>query len=156
MQMRLWSTSATPEVMSFVKPPLDRAAVERFIVTAGKCHPPLIFAVDAVMSRQLIGHVIFHPLGRWTQLGTRMGTPPGRLGRRSRLGALACLDRLWVPDCRDSADHCGIRPRQSGFHRRNGTSRHDTSARPRPGPIGLGDRESLTLKRVGGLGRERA
>jgi hypothetical protein len=49
-----------PEVMSFVEPPLDRMAVERFIVLAGNARPPLVFAVEALASRQLIGHVIFH------------------------------------------------------------------------------------------------
>ena len=50
-----------PQVMAFVEPPFDRLAVEKFITDVGRAQPPRVFGVEALGSRRIIGHVIFHP-----------------------------------------------------------------------------------------------
>jgi RimJ/RimL family protein N-acetyltransferase len=50
-----------PEVMEFVEPCFDHARATEFIQTAGVRPEPLVWAVELRSTRQLIGHVIFHP-----------------------------------------------------------------------------------------------
>ncbi|MFT3889557.1 MAG: GNAT family N-acetyltransferase [Arachnia sp.] len=56
-----------PAVMHFVEPPFDRDRTKQFIVAAGLCSPPLIYAVQDRVTSALLGHVIFHP---WDDAGT--------------------------------------------------------------------------------------
>ena len=54
----LYNVLSDPEVMRYIEPPYSLAQTEKFLITAGLCETPLIFAAEK--ERRLIGYVIFH------------------------------------------------------------------------------------------------
>lgn len=50
-----------PAVMEFIEPCFDRTRAAEFIQSAGTGPDPLVWAVELRSTRQLVGHVIFHP-----------------------------------------------------------------------------------------------
>ena len=54
----LYNVLSDPEVMRYIEPPYSLAQTEKFLITAGLCETPLIFAAEK--DRRLIGYVIFH------------------------------------------------------------------------------------------------
>mgnify|MGYP002857684252 CR=1 FL=1 len=50
-----------PAVMEYLEPPFTFVQTQAFLLNAGLCSPPRVYAVQWRNTGQLIGHVIYHP-----------------------------------------------------------------------------------------------
>ena len=54
----LYKLLSDPEVMKYLEPPFSETKTKQFLLDAGLCDPPLVYAVD--LQNQFIGYVIYH------------------------------------------------------------------------------------------------
>lgn len=54
----LYKILSDPEVMRYIEPPYSMEQTRSFLISAGLCEIPLIFAVEK--AEQFVGYVIFH------------------------------------------------------------------------------------------------
>ncbi len=57
----LFETLSDEAVMKYIEPPFSRNQTQKFILEAGLCEPPLVYALEWRETGKVIGHVIFHP-----------------------------------------------------------------------------------------------
>ena len=66
----LYAVLSDPEVMRYLEPPFTLAQTEAFILQNGLCDPPLIYGVVWKRTKELIGHLIWHP---WDETAMELG-----------------------------------------------------------------------------------
>ena len=90
------------EVMRFLEPPFTPAQTRNFIRSAGLSNPPPVYAVTEKPSREVIGHLIWHPWGEGAmELGWVLRRDRWGRGYASELteALLARADRDVVLEC---------------------------------------------------------
>lgn len=50
-----------PAVMRWMEPPYSPAQTRAFLLRAGLCQPPLVYAAESLSTNCIIGYVIYHP-----------------------------------------------------------------------------------------------
>lgn len=66
----LHAVLSDPEVMRYLEPPFTPEQTEAFLLKAGLCEPPLLWAVVRKRTNELIGHLIWHP---WDDTAMELG-----------------------------------------------------------------------------------
>ena len=60
----LYELLSNPQVMQYLEPPFTKERTKQFLISAGLCEPPLVYAVDK--ENVFIGYVIFHKYDEMT------------------------------------------------------------------------------------------